>query len=125
MFRIKAILWTYLLSWACSALLHSTDAEFGGISGFWSPSAILSVSLLGVILFIPALFCQIAFTRKQKLGFIIAVSSFATGLGLIISVLGYGGASVSSWILSFVGSSILFGLFLVFAALPTLRLKGA
>jgi len=118
MSRLLVVIGAYLLSWLGSALIHVVDSDVGSVQGLGDPSVLLSVSIVALILFAPVLVCCAAYLRGHWRGFAIAVAAFSIGMGFIVSAFGFGGWSVTNWILALVGMSALIGLVLVVAALP-------
>ncbi len=123
MTRVLVVLWAYLLCWLSSALLHVVDADVGSIRGLGNPSVLVSVSIVALIIFVPVLLCHRAYRRGCWPQYFKTVAMFAVGLGLVVVMLGFGGRSVSAWLLGFFGLAALFGLMIVAATLPTVWIE--
>jgi hypothetical protein len=108
-----------------SALLHAVDADVGSIRELWVPSVLLSVSVLALAVFIPALLCLAAYVRSRWQGFFGVVFACAVGMGVFVGLLGYGGTSSLSRLQGIVGMSASFGFVLVVATVPTIWFDSA
>lgn len=118
MTRISVALWGYAVAWLCSALLHTTDADVSGMRGLLAPSVLASVSLVGLIILVPILVCQLALYRRRRSGFGAAVLAGSCGMGLVLVLAGSTAGTTAAWLRSFCGSCALFGLVLVLGAGP-------
>ena len=117
------VFWAYMISWVCAAFLHLVDADVCSIQELWDLSVLLSISLVAFFIFIPVLLCHLAFSRCHWRGYFTSVAGFSIVMGVLMVLLGFGGISAITWLISIVGSVFLFGLFLVTATLPMIWLS--
>ncbi len=118
MTKCLLVLWAYVISWICAALLHVVDVDVGSVQGLWVPSVLFSVSIIALLIFIPVLLCHLAFSRGHWRGYLISIACFSLVMGALMALLGFGGISKITWMISIAGSVFIFGLFLVIATLP-------
>ena len=116
--RILLVLWAYAVAWTCAGLIHTTDADVGGLQGLLTPAVLVSVSLFGLAIAVPILLCQFILVRHRWRGFAIAVVGSALPMGLIVAALGSTAETTSQWLGSFLGIAGLFGLVLLVGAAP-------
>ncbi|MCP4144469.1 MAG: hypothetical protein GY752_04200 [bacterium] len=118
MTKCLLVLWAYVISWVCAAFLHGVDADVGTFQGLLTSSVLLSTSIVAFFIFIPVLLCHLAYSRGHWRGFFTSVSGFSMVMGILMVLMGFGGTSTVTWLISIVGSVFLFGLFLIIATLP-------
>jgi len=123
MLRLLSIVWAYVASWFCSALVHVADSGISGITGLANPLVITSISVVALILFGPVLASWAAYDRKRWSGFWIAIAAFAVGLGLVVALTGFGGFTAAEWWLAFGGMSLLLALVFAAAAVPMICIE--
>ena len=125
MSRTLIVLWAYFMSWICSAFLHLVDPDVEGFQGLLVPSVLLSISVLALLVMVPAILCRAAYFRRSWKGFFGVVAVFAIVFGFVVVAVGFGGYSAQSRLLSFAGMSALFGLVFISATVPTIWIEGA
>jgi len=121
--RWMTVLWAYVISWVCSALLHAVDADVGSIQGLWKPEVLLSVFVDSFLILTLVFVCRAGYIRNHWKGFFLVVSGLAMSLGFVVAIVGFGGGSVQSRLIAFLGMSALFGIVLVGASVPTIWME--
>ena len=121
--RIQFGLWAASVSWICSAFIHASDPDINGFSGLWVPSVLVSVTVIALVIAIPAQLCGVAYAHRSWRGLLVSITMFALGMGCLLALLGSGGVTAKSWLASFGGASVLFWLVLFVAALPVVWVK--
>ena len=104
-----SIIWSFLVAFAFSALIHSTDSAIGSIGATFSFPNILSVLFISWFLILPILLCILSFRYRGWKGFFVTLFLISVVLGtflafagsmaqksdeIIVSILGMTGISV-------------------------------
>ncbi len=113
MTRFMMIIWAYLVAVACSGLIHTTDTDVGGVRGLITPSNLVSVLVVALVIVVPILLCQFALSRFGWGGLVLVVVVGSFGLGFVLALLGSTAETTGGWLVSLVGSAALFGLVLL------------
>jgi len=121
MSKPRSIAWAAVVALVTSGFIHSTDADVGGTGALLEPSAFGSVGVFGLLILLPILLCQYVLRRRGWLGFVIVGLAVAMGMGLALALAGSTAETASQWLVSFLGSSALFGLVLGISAAPAIR----
>ncbi len=124
MLRFTAFFWACSVSWICAAFLHFVDTDMNSFQSLFAPAVIVSISLLALVVLIPAAFCYKAYRRGSWRAFLLSVCAFAICLGTFLMLLGFGGNSAGPWFVGFVSSTAAFGVVLAVATLPMVFTRG-
>ena len=105
-----SIIWSLLVAFAFSALLHSTDSDINSLGAAVSSTNILSVVMVSLIIVLPMLLCMMFFRHHGLKGFIITLLTISAVQG---TILGFAGstAQTSNEILVSVLSMIVLSVF--------------
>jgi len=120
MSRFMMVSWAYLVAVACSGLIHATDADVGGVRDLITPSNLVSVLVIGLVILVPILLCQFALSRFGWGGLVLVVVGGSFGLGIVMALMGSTAETTGGWVVSVVGLAAMFGLVLLVGIGPAI-----
>ncbi len=88
-----SIIWSFLVAFAFSALLHSTDSAISSLGAAFSSPNIVSVVVVTLIIALPMLLCMLFFRNHGWKGFIITLLTISAILG---TILGFAGSTAQT-----------------------------
>lgn len=116
-----AVIWSVMIAWAFSAVLHSTDSEIGSIGGVFTLRIFISVTIVSLyLLVLPMFLCLLSFHRYRWKGFVTVLFLTAVVLGLFLhlSLGGSTATTIGEFTVSVVGMMVISVLVIGLALLP-------
>jgi hypothetical protein len=106
--QIISILWSIIFAVTFSALIHSTDSNIGSMGAAFTPSNIISVLIISLILVWSMLLCLLSFRHRGWKGFIITLLLISTVFGTILAFVGSTAQTSDEMAVSMLGAGGLF-----------------
>jgi hypothetical protein len=120
--KIAALLWVPAPLVLLSALIHTTDADVGGVAGLAAPAVARSVLAYAGLATLLAFGCLAARVRWGAVGFLFAAALIAGGLAYLLALGGSTATTALGVALSFLGLFVIVLTFLAVSVLPVAAL---
>jgi hypothetical protein len=92
--------------WLLSALLHSMESDMNGISGIVEPTILLSVTIVGLLLYLPVLIPLTALRSQGMRGYWAGLLIVSCAVGAILAAMGSSATNVQGWLVSFTAMTL-------------------
>jgi hypothetical protein len=109
--------------WLLSALLHSMDPDVNGISGLADLEILVSVTFIGLLLYLPVLFPLAALHSRDVRGYWLWLVGVSCAVGAFLAAGGSSATNVQEWLVSFVGLTLVCLFVYLIATLPSILMR--
>lgn len=124
---MRTVVYSLLLGfppvWLLSALLHTIDPDVNGISGLADLTILVSVTFIGLILYLPVVIPLAALHSDGIRAYWLWLLGVSCVVGAVLAAGGSSATNVQEWLVSFVGLTLVCLFVYLIATLPSVLVR--